>query len=81
MRRAVFVFSLVTAAAAVAWGADRTPEWVEERVRQWQPTAAEKRWETIGWAQDIRSAVRLGKEHNRPVFLFTLDGRMGVGRC
>ncbi|HZP80398.1 MAG TPA: hypothetical protein VFB21_02050 [Chthonomonadaceae bacterium] len=55
--------------------------WVERRVQQWQPTAKERRWESIGWASDLRSALRLAKEHQRPVFLFTLDGRMNVGRC
>ncbi len=60
---------------------ERDPAWVEQRVQDWQPTAREKRWESIGWAKDIREAIRLGKQHARPVFLFTLDGRMGVGRC
>lgn len=69
------------AATAVAAAGVRDTAWVEQRVREWQPTPAEKRWESIGWAGDIREAVRLGKQHNRPVFLFTLDGRMDVGRC
>ena len=55
--------------------------WVEQRVRQWQPTAKERRWEEIGWAKDIRDALRLGQRHRRPVFLFTHDGRLNVGRC
>jgi hypothetical protein len=59
----------------------RDSVWVEQRVRDWQPTAREKRWESIGWAKDLRSALALGKKHRRPVFLFTLDGRMSVGRC
>ena len=71
--------------ATLAQGAVAPPAhdaaWVEQRVQEWQPTAREKRWETIGWAKTIQGAIRLGKEHNRPVFLFTLDGRMGVGRC
>lgn len=61
--------------------AARDAAWVEQRVQAWQPTARERQWEGIGWAKDIRDAERLAKEHNRPVFLFTLDGRMGVGRC
>jgi hypothetical protein len=72
--------ALLTVALAAA-GAARDAGWVEQRVREWQPTASEKRWEQIGWASDIREAIRLGKEHRRPVFLFTLDGRMNVGRC
>ena len=69
------------AGIAVAAPAPRDAAWVEARVRQWQPTAAEKRWESIGWAKDLRHALRLSRESGRPVFLFTLDGRMNVGRC
>ena len=69
----------VTSIAAPASGRDTA--WVAERVRQWQPTPAERRWESIGWAPDIRNALALARKHGRPVFLFTLDGRMGVGRC
>ncbi len=54
---------------------------VERRVREWQPTPAERRWEQIGWARDIRDALRLARMHDRPVFLFTHDGRLAVGRC
>jgi hypothetical protein len=78
-RRSLIAAFLLAGTAAVS--ADRTPAWVEERVRQWQPTAREKRWESIGWVKDIRTAERLAKQQDRPVFLFTLDGRMNVGRC
>jgi hypothetical protein len=43
--------------------------------------AEERRLDEIGWAKDIREALRLSRESRRPVFLFTLDGRMGIGRC
>ena len=55
--------------------------WVAERVKLWQPIAAERRFDDIGWARDILEARRLAAEHNRPVFLFTHDGHMAVGRC
>jgi hypothetical protein len=55
--------------------------WVTQRVRDWQPTPAERRFDDIGWAKDILEARRLAKEHHRPVFLFTHDGHMAVGRC
>ena len=62
--------------------ADRdVADWVKKRVNDWQPTADERRFDDIGWAADIRTALRLGKETNRPVFLFTHDGHMAVGRC
>jgi hypothetical protein len=74
--------TLVLAGAACASAAAaRDAAWVEQRVRDWQPTPRERRWEGIGWAKEIREAERLGKASGRPVFLFTLDGRMGVGRC
>jgi hypothetical protein len=55
--------------------------WVQQRVRELQPSAKEKRFDEIGWAADIRDALRLAKTHQRPVFLFTHDGRINIGRC
>jgi len=55
--------------------------WVDKRVAERQPSAEDKRFDEIGWAKDIRTAERLAKEHGRPVFLFTHDGRMNIGRC
>ena len=55
--------------------------WVEQRVRELQPSAKEKRFDEIGWAADIREAKGLAQQHQRPVFLFTHDGRMNIGRC
>ena len=61
--------------------ADLSFEAVERRVAELQPRADEKRFDEIGWAKDIREALRLARQHNRPVFLFTHDGRMNIGRC
>ena len=80
-RYAGLALTLAVAAGAAAQTATHDAAWVKQRVAQWQPTEREKRWEGIGWAGSIREAERLGKEHNRPVFLFTLDGKMSVGRC
>jgi hypothetical protein len=55
--------------------------WVAKRVAERQPAAAEKRFDKIGWARDLRTAIRLGTQHKRPVFLFTMDGRINTGRC
>lgn len=74
----VFVVLVPTAPAEVVV---RDADWVRQRVRQWQPTPDEKRWESIGWAEGLDSALKLARRHRRPVFLFTLDGRMNVGRC
>ena len=29
----------------------------------------------MAWVTDIRTAIQLGKEHNRPIFLYTGNGR------
>ena len=55
--------------------------WVEKRVDEWQPKPSERKFDQIGWLRDIRAALALGKESNRPIFLFTHDGRMAIGRC
>lgn len=58
-----------------------SPAEIEKRVSLSGPAATERRMDDIGWAKDIRDALRLAKEHKRPVFLFTHDGRMAAGRC
>lgn len=55
--------------------------WVDRKVADCAPEPAERRFDRTGWLTDIRSALELAKRHNRPVFLFTHDGRMGLGRC
>lgn len=60
---------------------DNVVTWVERTVSERQVTAADRRFDEIGWATDIRTAVRLGREHNRPIFLYTGDGRINTGRC
>jgi hypothetical protein len=61
---------------------DRTiAGWVDKRVQEWQITPAERRFDEIGWAKTLGEAERLAKQHGRPVFLFTHDGRMAIGRC
>jgi hypothetical protein len=60
---------------------DQVRATVNDRLDQWWPTADEKRFDTIGWAADLRTARRLATDHDRPVFLFTMDGRVNLGRC
>ena len=72
------------ALVAGAWAApagERDAAWVERRVEELQPNAAERAIDRIGWATDLRSAFRLSRESGRPVFLFTMDGRFSIGRC
>lgn len=70
---------LVSALALLA--AQEDLSWIEKRVLEWQPQPKERRLDEIGWARDVRHALQLAREHGRPVFLFTLDGRMDIGRC
>ena len=55
--------------------------WVDQKVADCAPKPEERRFDQTGWLTDIRSALELAKKHDRPVFLFTHDGRMGLGRC
>jgi hypothetical protein len=68
-------------AAAGPTADDKVRLTVDERVAEWWPTPAEKRFDTIGWAPDLRTARKLSAETDRPVFLFTMDGRVNLGRC
>jgi hypothetical protein len=78
--RIVSVLTFLLAALNLP-AADLSFEAVQQRVGELQPRTEEKRFDEIGWAKDIREALRLAKQHNRPVFLFTHDGRMNIGRC
>ena len=68
------------ATAQVAPTGDVAP-YVDEKVEACAPKPQERRFDQTGWLTDIRSALELAKKHNRPVFLFTHHGRMGLGRC
>jgi len=67
------------AAAAAASPLDSVE--VDRRAAAWQPSAQEKLWEQIGWASGLKGALETAKSSSRPVFLFTHDGRLNVGRC
>jgi hypothetical protein len=54
---------------------------IDRRVAEWEPTADEKRFDQIGWCTSLLQAEKLARQHQRPIFLFTHDGRMNVGRC
>jgi hypothetical protein len=78
------VVATAWAKAAVSPGTVSDAEvvrWVEKTVAERQAAAEDKRFDEIGWVTDIRAAIKLGKEHNRPIFLFTGNGRINTGRC
>jgi hypothetical protein len=83
----LFLVSVVTAACATgpdgrgAISDDNVVRWVEKTIAERQPTAQDKLFDRIAWVTDIRTAIQLGKEHNRPIFLSNGDGRINTGRC
>ena len=84
MRLTISLVALAFAATAVPAESPKdrdVSKWLDERIAAVWPAPEEKRFDQIGWAKDIRSAEELAKKNGRAVFLFTHDGRMGVGRC
>jgi RNA polymerase sigma-70 factor (ECF subfamily) len=78
--------ALATTAAAL-WRA--SPEsapppndlsWIEERVREWQPTPEERRFDDVAWAKDIPTALELARAGGRPVFVLAHVGHVNAGR-
>jgi predicted small secreted protein len=80
---AVLLGGLVVTACATAGGMSdgSVVRWVGKTVAERQATAEDKHFDEIGWVTDIRTAIQLGKEYNRPIFLYTGDGRINTGRC
>ena len=87
MKRRAVCLTVVACVGVAAWGGDspadkRDATWVGKRVEAWQPCKEERAFDEIGWANSLREAERLGKQHGRPVFLFTYDGASLSGyRC
>jgi len=82
----VIVGLLLGGVVATAWAADsisdrKVVRWVEKTIADRQPPPEDKRFDEIGWVTDIRTAIKLGKEYNRPIVLYTGDGRINTGRC
>jgi hypothetical protein len=83
--RAALALTIVLAGVAVAgrgvllgkeaaWQDSGLRARVDKLVQAWQPIAGERRLDDIGWAKDIRDALRLARIHDRPIFLFTYSG-------
>ena len=81
MRRILATALILCSPAAVAFAQQFDIARIDRRVADWQPTRAERRFDDIGWAPDLCTALKAGKVHDRPVFLFTHDGHMQFGRC
>jgi hypothetical protein len=82
---AILVFLLLIACQAAADDTAKSFQEVrarvDRRVADWEPTADEKRFDQIGWCTSLLEAEKVARQHRRPIFLFTHDGRMNVGRC
>jgi hypothetical protein len=60
----------------------RDDAWVDKRIKDWQPTKAERAFDEIGWAKSLIEAQQLAEKHGRPIFLFTYDGAdLACYRC
>jgi hypothetical protein len=57
-----------------------TSEEVAARIRQ-AKAGEGMAWTRIPWTASLVEARRASQEENRPLFLFTLDGNIGTGRC
>ena len=85
--RSIRLLSALTVALAGAAAAenfladDKLVSHVEARVHELQPTRDDRKLDLIGWAPDILAAEKLARASNRPVFLFTYDGDISIGRC
>jgi hypothetical protein len=76
------VMLIGAAVAAETWlKDDKLVVSVEKKVREIQPSRDEKRFDEIGWAPSILAAEALAKKTNRPMFLFTYNGKIETGRC
>ena len=53
---------------------------IDRWVQDWQPTETDRKFEQIGWVKDIPSAMKLARQHGRPVFVFTHKGQVNLGR-
>jgi len=74
---AVIVLALATQEKA----APGSPAWVDGRIQEIQPSAEERKFDTIAWVPSIKDALRLAKQHSRPIMMFTYDGQIQTGRC
>lgn len=75
--------TLIVCSAASVLAIDQpkdVPTWVKAKVEALQPTAADRKFDEIGWANSIVDAEKLARQNNRPVFLFTQNGRIEIGR-
>jgi hypothetical protein len=84
MRRCVLAGSmlalvLLTTAPAEP-PADRSEEWVRQRVRQIRASDTDA-WRRIPWTATLVAAAQAARKEDRPIFVFSHDGNIDSGRC
>jgi hypothetical protein len=75
------VVTLIVSAGETWIKDDKLVSAVEGKIRKIQPTRVEKRFDEIGWAPSILAAEEIAAKLNRPIFLFTYNGKIDTGRC
>ena len=76
-----FVYTETFALGAAPIADSFLVKWTDRRIAQVKPKAADKGFETVGWVSGLRHAFDLGREHQRPIFVFTYSGHLDQGRC
>jgi hypothetical protein len=82
--RAAMVCGVVVCSIATAQSGlkdDSVVSKVQKKVHAIQPSRAERRFDEIGWAPTILEAEKIAKRLNRPIYLFTYNGKIETGRC
>jgi hypothetical protein len=65
----------------IGLGEDAFVAKVQKKVHDLQPSRGEKRFDEIGWAPSILEAEKIAQKLNRPIYLFTYNGKIETGRC
>ena len=63
IRSAAILLLSTTALAAQDFDVSR----IDRRVTDWQPTRAERRFDDIGWAPDLCTALKAGKDRKQAI--------------
>ena len=56
-------------------------KWVTKNAKQINARLVPGPFQSMGWASSLHESLDLAKQHDRLVFLFTLDGDLDTGRC
>ena len=60
----ISVLLLGVIAASAGAQEKRDIAWIDQRIEAWQSTKDERRFDDIAWVADLRTAMKLAKEHN-----------------